>query len=125
MLPCGLAVQKPIRHVACAFLFLFLCSEVQRADQKPKTKGPPKNQKKNGDPCGGWVGLRQKKDQGPIYFFDIFCGVFELPSPRNAQKRDKQNREKVVLGFLVDFFVKTFRHDFLQKIFIVFLNFHR
>jgi hypothetical protein len=55
----------------------------------------------------GWV-LGGKKSTRS--FFN--CG-FELPSPRNAQKRDKKNREKIDFGFFVDCFVKTFRHDFL------------
>jgi hypothetical protein len=42
---------------------------------------------KIGDPRGGWEGQRPKKDQGQIYFFDFKNnGIFELPSPRNAQK---------------------------------------
>jgi hypothetical protein len=35
------------------------------------------------------VGQRPKKDQGQIFVVDIFNGVFELPSPRNAQKRTR------------------------------------
>jgi hypothetical protein len=50
-------------------------------------------------------GQRPKTDQGLFLFFN---GVFELPSPRKAQKRDKTNREKNGLDFLVDSFVKTF-----------------
>jgi hypothetical protein len=53
---------------------------------RTRTRGRPK--KKVGDPRGGWVGQSTKKDQGQIYFFDIFYRVFELPSSRNAQKRD-------------------------------------
>jgi hypothetical protein len=60
--------------------------------QPPEGKGPPK---KNGDPRGGWVGQRPKKDWGQIYFFDVFCRVFELPSPRNAQNRDKEIEKKM------------------------------
>jgi hypothetical protein len=61
---------------------------------------------------GGWVGQRPQKDQGQIY------GVFELPSPRNAKKRDKQNRQKISFGFWVDLFVKAFRHDVFAKRFL-------
>jgi hypothetical protein len=56
----------------------------------------------------------------------FFYRVFELPSPRNAQKRDKKNQEKLGFGFLVDFFVKTFRHDvFCKTYFCVFFISHR
>jgi hypothetical protein len=46
---------------------------------------------------------------------DLFCqyffnGVFEAPSPRNAQKRDAKKSRKISFGFLVDIFVKVFRH---------------
>jgi hypothetical protein len=59
-----------------------------------------RQKKKVGGPRGGWVGQRPKKDQGQIYLFDIFCGVFELPSPRNSQKRDKKKTDKkMVLDF--------------------------
>jgi hypothetical protein len=57
-------------------------------------------QQKVGDPRGGWVGQRSKKDQGQIYFFIFFYGVFELSSPRNAQKRNKKIDKKSVLDFL-------------------------
>jgi hypothetical protein len=85
-------------------------------------KGPAN--KKTGDPRGGWVGQSTKKDWGQIYFFDNFYRVFELPSSRNAQKRDKRKFEKKsVLDFLSNFLLKTFRHDFLCKtFFVVFLN---
>jgi hypothetical protein len=63
---------------------------------------------------GGWV-RGQKMTRVRFVFFDIFYRVFELPLPRNAQKRDKKNREKVGFGVLVEFFVKTFRHDFFAK----------
>jgi hypothetical protein len=46
----------------------------------------------------------------------IFCRVFELPSPRNALKRDKQIAEKSVLIFSPDFFAKTFRADFCETL---------
>jgi hypothetical protein len=59
------------------------------------------SKKQIGDPRGGWVGGSEAKigpgSDFPTIFF--YC-VFELPSPRNAQKRDKQNREKSVLDFL-------------------------
>jgi hypothetical protein len=53
---------------------------------------------------------------GFYFFSDIFYRVFELPLPRNAQKRDKKEiREKVGFGLLVEFFVKPFDTDFLPK----------
>jgi hypothetical protein len=85
-------------------------------------------QKKIDGPWGGWlVPRRPKKYQGWSFFFvRFFYRVFELPSPRNAQKRDKRNREKMGFGFFVDFFAKTFRHDFFCKtFFVVFLDSHR
>jgi hypothetical protein len=62
---------------------------------------------KIGDPRGGWVGQSTKKGWGRICFLDIFYRVFELPSPSNAQKRDKRNRETIGFGFLVDVFFDT------------------
>jgi hypothetical protein len=74
----------------------------QKAKGRPKSKPKKTNRKSLGDPSGGRVVQRPKKNQGQIYFVDIFCGVFELPSPqaspRNAQKRDKTKpRKKSVL----------------------------
>ena len=44
-------------------------------------------------------------------------------TPKNVIKK---NREKVGFGLLVEFFVKTFRHDFFGKtFFVVFLNSNR
>jgi hypothetical protein len=62
--------------------------------QGPRAKGPLK--KKPVTPVvGGWVrGQKTEKDQDQIYLFDSFSGVFELPSPRNAQKRDKNKSRK-------------------------------
>jgi hypothetical protein len=54
------------------------------------------------------VGQRTKKGWNQIFVIDIFNRVFELPSPRNAQKRDKKT---------FDFFVKTFRHNVFCKTF--------
>jgi hypothetical protein len=80
-------------------------------------------------PWGGWlVPRRPKKYQGwSKTNCEFFYRFFELPSPRNAQKRDKKKIEKKIgFGFFVDFFVKTFRHDFFcKKFFVVFLNSHR
>jgi hypothetical protein len=61
----------------------------------------------------GWfLGGQKSTRAGQFFEGDFFNRVFELPSPRNAQKR-----EKVGFGFFVDFFVKTF--------FVAFLNSHR
>jgi hypothetical protein len=69
--------------------------------QLRQAKGPPK--KKIGDPHGGWVGQRPKKDQGQIYVFDIFLWCFFLlPSPRNTQKRNKK-KSFFSFRFYVDF----------------------
>jgi hypothetical protein len=74
----------------------------------------------------GWFPGGQKSTRAGQSFSRDFCRVFELPSPRNAQKYDQKNREKIGFGFLVDFFVKTFRHDFFCKTFsVVLLNSHR
>jgi hypothetical protein len=54
-------------------------------------KGPAK--KKVGDPRGGWVD-QYEKGMGSNYIFRIFYRVFELPSPRNAQKRDKRKSKR-------------------------------
>jgi hypothetical protein len=51
---------------------------------------------------GGWV-RGQKRATARIYFSDIFCGVFEPPSPRSAQKHDLKHdfrKKKAVLDFL-------------------------
>jgi hypothetical protein len=80
------------------------------AETPQPTFGPRQGagkRKKIGDPRGGWVGQTcqsTKKDQGQIYFFNIFYRVFELPSSRNAQKRDKKEFEKKsVLDFWSNF----------------------
>jgi hypothetical protein len=74
---------------------------------------------------GGWVRVRNR-DRVRFIFSMFFYRVVELLSPRNAQKRDKQIEKKIGFGFLVEFFVKTFRHDFFCKtFFVVFLNSHR
>jgi hypothetical protein len=84
----------------------------QQGEALPETRG---RQKKVGDPRGGWVGGSEAKkglgsDFFPRYFF---YRVFELPSPRNAQKRDKKKSRKNRFGI------------FCQMFFVVFLNSHR
>jgi hypothetical protein len=72
-------------------------------------------------------GSEYEKGMGSDLFFRYFVyRVFELPSPRNAQKGENKNRGKIGFGFLVEFFAKTFPHDFFCKtFFVVFLNSHR
>jgi hypothetical protein len=70
---------------------------------------PPKQ--KVGDPRGGWVGQRPKKDRGQIYFLICFYGVFLLPPLTEKKSR------KTCFGFFVGFLVKAFRHDFFQNVF--------
>jgi hypothetical protein len=67
--------------------------------QKPnRVQGAAK--RKNGNPRGGWVGQRPKKDQGPIYFFDIFLSCFWSPLTEKRPKNViKQIEEKSVLDF--------------------------
>jgi hypothetical protein len=60
------------------FPFYFFCRPLYIARLSPAQGAAPKQ---NGDPRGGRVGQRPKKDQ-------IQNGVFELPSSRNAQKRE-------------------------------------
>jgi hypothetical protein len=50
----------------------------------------------------------KKRWQGQFFSFGIFCGVFGLPSPRNAQKCDKKIEKKSVLDFLSIFCGKLF-----------------
>jgi hypothetical protein len=57
----------------------------------------------------GWFLGGQKSTRVGQIFSEIFYRVFELPSPRNVQKRDKKKIEKKsVLDFLVDLFEKLF-----------------
>jgi hypothetical protein len=72
-------------------------------------------------------GSEAKKGPGPDLLVRYFLRVLELPSPRNAQKRDKKKPRKNRFGIFDDFFVKTCRHDLKKKatFFVVFLNSHR
>jgi hypothetical protein len=59
-------------------------------------RGRQKN--KTGDPAGRTGGSATKKGPagpGPGFFGFFRCGVFELPSPRNAQKRNKLKSRKI------------------------------
>jgi hypothetical protein len=51
---------------------------------------------------GGWV-RGQKRSRVRLVFWVFFYGVFELPSPRSAQKRDQNKSRKNGFGFFVDF----------------------
>jgi hypothetical protein len=64
-----------------------------------------------------------KKVPGLVSFFPrFFYRVFELPSPRNAEKRDK----KIGFGFSSRFFRKNFSTRFFFNFFVlVLLNSHR
>jgi hypothetical protein len=59
-----------------------------------------------------------KKGPGSDLFFSIFFIVF-LNSPHRETPKNviNKNREKIGFGFLVEFFVKTFRRDFFQNVF--------
>jgi hypothetical protein len=79
------------------------------------------SKKKVTDPyvVGWFLGGQKSTRVGQIFFGDFFYRVFELPSPRNAQKRDKKKIEKQsVWDFLVDFFVKNFSTRFFCKTFL-------
>jgi hypothetical protein len=89
-----------------------------------------RGKKRVSDPRGGWVGQRTKKDQVKFIFRFILFGVFELPSPRNAQKkRDKTNRQKIGLGFFFAVSIKFGKNFstrfFCTTFFVVLLNSHR
>jgi hypothetical protein len=73
---------------------------------------------------GGWVRVR-KKDGVRFIFPIFFYRVFELPSPRNAQKRDKQNSRINRFWIFGRFFFTNFSIFFAKRFFVVFLNSHR
>jgi hypothetical protein len=90
-----------------------------RCQPQPAIKGPP-IKTKSVTPVVGWWVRGQKRTR--IFFYR----VFELPSPRNAQKRDKQNREKNRFWTSGRIFCKSFSTIFFCKtFFVVFLNSHR
>jgi hypothetical protein len=89
-------------------------------------QGAAQKSKKVGDPRGGRVGQRLKKDHGQIYFLICFNGVFELPSPKNTQKRDENKSRKNRFGFVnFVFFEKLFDTIFCKTFFVVLVNSHR
>jgi hypothetical protein len=80
---------------------------------------PRVRQKKIGDPRGGWVGQRPKKDRSRFFHFFLYR-VFELPLLRSTRKRDKTkktSRKKLASIFLSIALEKVFDMDmeFLQK----------
>jgi hypothetical protein len=84
---------------------------------KLATRGRRKMKTKNRRPPWWVGGSEAEKAPGSDFFPKILCGVFLLPSPRNAPKRDKRKPRKNRVLFFVAFFVKTFRHDFPQNVF--------
>jgi hypothetical protein len=57
---------------------------------------------------------------GLVRFFpEIVYDVFELPSPSNAPKRDKQIEKKAVFGMFCRFVCKNFSTRFFCTIFFV------
>jgi hypothetical protein len=76
----------------------------------------PQNQKKIDGPWGGWLVPRKpKKYQGWSDFCEIFIVCLNSPHRETPKNVTKKNREKIGFGFLIDFFVKPFRHDFFVK----------
>jgi hypothetical protein len=66
----------------------------------------------------GWfLGGQKSTRVGQIFLREFFIVV--LNSPRRETPKNVINKieKKSVLDFFVDFFVKTFRHDFLQNLF--------
>jgi hypothetical protein len=65
---------------------------------------------------------KQKTRAGEVFFSFFQNRIFELPSPRNAKKRDRikprKNQFGIFLSIFFIFFVKTFRHDFFVKRFL-------
>jgi hypothetical protein len=65
-------------------------------------------------------GSEHEKGTGSDLFFRyFFYRGFGLPSPRNAQKRDKKESRKNQFWIFGRIFVKTFRHDLFCKTFFV------
>jgi hypothetical protein len=73
---------------------------------------------------GGWV--RVQKRNGVRFIFRDLSFDIELPSPRNAQKRDKQEIEKKsVLDFWRIFGQNVSTRCFFQNVFFSVFNSHR
>jgi hypothetical protein len=89
-----------------------------------KGKGPAKKRTKNRRPPWWVGGSEYEKGLGSDLFVNIFLIVF-LSFPHRETPKNVINkfREKVGLGFLVEFFVKAFRHDvFCKTFFLCVLN---
>jgi hypothetical protein len=78
-------------------------------------QGALKNKTTDLDVVGWFFGGQKRTRAGQICFPRFVYRVFDLPSPRNAHKRDKQIREKYGFVFFGRFLVKTFRHGFFCK----------
>jgi hypothetical protein len=65
---------------------------------------------------GGWV--RGQKRTSARFPPDLFIAFLNCPQRETPKNVIKGNREKIGFGFIVDFFVKTFRHDFSVKRFM-------
>jgi hypothetical protein len=65
---------------------------------------------------GGWVRVR-KRTRVRFIFLIFFYRVFELPSSRNAQKRDKNKSRKSRFGIFGRFVCKNFSTRFFCKLF--------
>jgi hypothetical protein len=61
-------------------------------------------------------GSEAKKGPGSDLFFGYFFIVF-LNSPHRETPKNviQKNRKQIGFGFFIEFFVKTFRHDFFAK----------
>jgi hypothetical protein len=81
-------------------------------------KGPPKKQK-SVTPVVGGVGVRgQKRTRSDLFSRYFFYRDIELPSPRNAQNRDKKKSRKSRFGTSGRNFCKSFStRFFLQNVF--------
>jgi hypothetical protein len=120
------AQPRPVLH-------LHLQCTVGGGRAPPRTVGCKRGPKKEieiGDPRGGLVGLSTKKDQGQIYFPDIFLIVFlnspHRETPKKVQKREKKKSRKSRFWIFGRTFCKNFSTRFFCKtFFVVFLNSHR
>jgi hypothetical protein len=72
----------------------------------------------------GWfLGGQKSTRVGQIFFRDFFSrfyySVFKLPSPRNAQKRDKKKSRKNRFWIFLSTFLKNFSTQIFGKTFSV------
>jgi hypothetical protein len=85
-----------------------------RLRQGPSAKGPAKKRESVTPVVGGWVRVRKRVGVGfifPIFFLIVFLNSAHRETPKNVIKRI-QGKKKSVFGFLVEFFVQTFRKRF-------------